>query len=138
MSRCRPPQKHYLTGAYDPRRQRLVYVEGPRKISWLFVSQLRALQTAYLTARRIHVILDNYVIHKSHIVQLALRHLSRIRLHFLPLYCSDANLIERQPFGLHANVTRNHPQRSMIQLMTAVRRYLHRRFYAFRGVCCGC
>jgi hypothetical protein len=51
---------------------------------------------------------------------------------------SAANLIERQWLDLHANVTRNHPHSSMIQLMTAVRRYLHRRFYAFRGVCCGC
>ena len=51
---------------------------------------------------------------------------------------SDANLIELQWLDLHANVAWNHPQRSMIQLMTAIRRYLHRRFYAFRGVCCGC
>jgi transposase len=59
-------------------------------------------------------------------------------LHFLPPYCSDANLVERQRLDLYANATRNPLHRSMIQLMIAIRRYLHRRFYAFRGVCCGC
>jgi transposase len=128
-------EKRYLAGAYDPIRQRMTYVEGDRKVSWLFLNLLRALQRAYRWAHVIHVILDNYVIHKSRIVQLALMSMPRIRLHFLPPYCSEANKIERQWQDLHAHVTRNHTHRSIRDLMRAVRRYLDNRYSSFRGVC---
>ena len=57
----------------------------------------------------IHVILDNYRIHDSKIVQAALAGWGgRIRLHFLPPYCPNDNKIERVWQDLHVNVTRNH------------------------------
>ena len=40
-------EKRQLAGAYDPLHQRLVYVEGDRKASWLFLHLLRALLVAY-------------------------------------------------------------------------------------------
>ena len=61
-------EKRYLAGAYDPKRERMIYVEGNRKASWLFIRLLRTLLRAYRTARTIHLILDNYIIHKSKIV----------------------------------------------------------------------
>ena len=43
----------------------------------------------------VHVILDNYRIHSSQITQRALAAFDgRIRLHFLPPYCPELNLIE--------------------------------------------
>ncbi|OFV84722.1 MAG: hypothetical protein A2W26_13675 [Acidobacteria bacterium RBG_16_64_8] len=122
-------EKRYLAGAYDPRQRRLVYVEGDRKASWLFLNLLRALLVAYRGMKTIHVILDNYVIHKSGLVQSwLLAYGARIRLQFLPPYCPQENRIERLWLDLHANVTRNHRCRTMVKLMAAVHEYLARRF----------
>ena len=122
-------EKRYLAGAYDPVHQRLVYVQGDRKATWLFLNLLRALRAAYGWARTIHVILDNYVIHKTALVAQLLRLLGdKIQLHFLPPYCPQANRIERLWQDLHANVTRNHRCPSMVELMRAVHRYLDHRF----------
>ncbi|MCK4414557.1 MAG: transposase [Candidatus Eisenbacteria sp.] len=85
----------------------------------------------------IHVILDNCVIHKSRVFQLALARFPRIRLHFLPPYCPDANKIERQWQDLHANVTRNHTHRTIRQLINAVRRYLDTHYLSFCGASYG-
>lgn len=122
-------EKRFLAGAYDPMHQRLVYVEGDRKASWLFLNLLRALLDAYRWAQTVHVILDNYGIHKSHLVQGWLKAFgSKLRLHFLPPYCPEENDIERLWLDLHANVTRNHRCSAMTALMQAVHGYLVRRF----------
>ncbi|MBX3471819.1 MAG: transposase [Planctomycetes bacterium] len=82
-------------------------------------------ERAYPAAKRIHVVLDNYVIHSSKKTQAALAKLSgRIVLHFLPPYCPDANKIERLWGTLHANVTRNHRHKTIEALMAAVTRWL--------------
>jgi transposase len=74
------------------------------------------------------VVLDNYRIHDSKIVQAALRGFGgRIQLHFLPPYCPNDNKIERVWEDLHANVTRNHTCRNMQTLMGEVRHYLNNR-----------
>jgi transposase len=120
-------QKRYLAGAWDPRARRLVYVEGGRKTSLLFLQLLFKLATrVYPHARRIHVILDNYGIHDSLQVRLAMRSAAaaRLELHFLPPYCPDHNRIERIWKDLHDNVTRNHRCASMEELMAEVRCYL--------------
>ena len=122
-------EKRYLAGAYDPVQQRLVYVEGDRKASWLFLNLLRALLDSYRWARTIHLILDNFIIHKSRVTQTWLcAHGAKLRLHFLPPYCPDENRIERLWQDLHANVTRNHLCRTMAKLMRTVHRYLAARF----------
>lgn len=122
-------EKRFLAGAYDPTHQRLVYVEGDRKASWLFLNSLRALLDAYRWVQSVHVILDNFGIHKSHIVQAWLKAFgSRLRLHFLPPYCPEENDIERLWLDLHANVTRNHRCSEMGELMQTVHGYLGHRF----------
>jgi transposase len=76
----------------------------------------------------IHVILDNYSIHSSNIVGVALANFaSRVRLHFLPPYSPDDNAIERVWKDLHANVTRNHNCSTMTELKAEVRYYLRKR-----------
>ena len=122
-------EKRYLAGAYDHRHERLVYVEGDRKASWLFLNLLRALLEACPGVRVIHLILDNYIIHKSQVTRAWLReHGVRLRLHFLPPYCPNDNRIERLWQDLHANVTRNHQCPTMRALMDAVHCYLGNRF----------
>ena len=121
-------QKRYLAGALNARTGQLTAVEGERKNSALFVALLRTLEQAYPRARRIHVILDNYRIHSSRIVELSLQSLrGRIMLHFLPPYCPEENRIERLWQDLHAEVTRNHGYATMEELMTHVRQFVKAR-----------
>lgn len=128
-------EKRYLAGAYEPRRGRLVYVEGERKASWLFVHLLRALLESYRDAETVHVILDNFIIHKSRLVRAWLAEFgAKLRLHFLPPYCPAENRIERIWLDLHANVTRNHRQATMDALMQRVHGYLTERFDTRRRV----
>lgn len=126
-------EKRYLAGAYDYRRGRLIYVEGVQKASWLFVRLLRLLNSVYHSWRRVHLILDNYIIHKSRWVQAALAELGgKIVLHFLPPYCPQENRIERLWKDVHDNVTRNHDKTTMTDLLEAVFRYLSARLLTQR------
>lgn len=122
-------QKRYLAGALEVRSRRVVWVEGERKTSALFLDLLDKLRETFPEAPVIHVVLDNYRIHKSHIVQAALAGYlrGRIELHFLPPYSPDHNRIERVWQDLHANVTRNHRCPDMVTLMREVRFYLQKR-----------
>ncbi len=106
----------------------LTWVEAEKKNSMLFIMLLHQLRKAYLRAKVIHVILDNYKIHSSEITRAVLGSLDgRIRLHFLPPYCPQHNKIERLWLDLHAAVTRNHRCPDLPSLMCRVRRFLQRR-----------
>ena len=123
-------EKRYLAGALNPKTGKLTWVEGERKNSLLFLGLLYKLVTkTYRRARRIHLILDNYGIHDSQQVQLALKSAAaaKITLRFLPPYCPDHNRIERIWKDLHDNVTRNHRCAGMAELMAEVRLYLNTR-----------
>lgn len=118
-------EKHYLAGAFDARSRRLVTVEAPRKNSGLFCQLVARLVEEYPTARQLHLIVDNYIIHSSKITQRFLRKYGdRVVLHFLPPYCPDHNRIERVWQDLHANVTRNHRCPTMAILLQHVRAFL--------------
>jgi len=121
-------EKRYLAGAKDVRTGEIHWVEAEKKDSWLFLKMLKKLTVEYAGAKVIHVILDNYRIHSSNIIAIALANFaSRVRLHFLPPYNPDDNDIERDWQDLHANVTRNHHCECMAQLMNEVRYYLRKR-----------
>ena len=109
-------EKAYLAGTLDARDGTILWVGDTRKNSALFVQMLKQLTEHYAGAKQIHVILDNYGIHRSHETRAALRLLPRIRLHFLPPYCPDDNRIERLWGDLHANVTRNHRHTNLLDL----------------------
>ena len=120
--------KRYMAGALDVRSRQVLWVEGKRKTSALFVTLLAHLLQIYPRAPVIHVILDNYRIHKSKISQAAVAWFGgRIQLHFLPPYCPNDNLIEHIWQTLHANVTRNHTCSNILGLMREVRYYLRKR-----------
>jgi transposase len=118
-------KRFYLAGALDVRTGRIHSTGGPSKNAVLFGELLRLLARTYPRAKRIHLVVDNYVIHsakKTLEVLEALR--GRIVLHFLPPYCPEANRIERVWQDVHANVTRNHRCRTMSRLLANARRYL--------------
>jgi len=117
-------EKAYLAGTLDARDGTVLWVGESSKNSALFVKMLEKLNHYYQRAKTIHVILDNYGIHKSQEVKKARLGLPRIRLHFLPPYCPDDNKIERLWQDLHANVTRNHRHSNLFDLCRAVARYL--------------
>jgi transposase len=122
-------EKRYLAGALEVRTRVVIWVEGRRKTSYLFLDLLDRLVRLYPRARRLHLILDNYRIHSSAIVEAALGGYlaGKVELHFLPPYCPDDNRIERVWQDLHANVTRNHRCATMTGLMKEVRYYLRKR-----------
>jgi transposase len=129
-------EKRYLAGALEVRTRVVVWVEGVRKTSYLFLDLLDRLVRTYPHAWRLHLILDNYRIHSSEIVLAALSgYLSgKVELHFLPPYCPDHNKIERLWQDVHANVTRNHRCASMAELMAEVRYYLRKRNRRIQGI----
>jgi len=119
-------KKRYLAGALHAGTRTVVWVAGDRKASWLFCQLLWRLVAAHPEAKRIHLILDNYIIHKSKVTQQVLASLGdRVQLHFLPPYCPQENRIERVWQDLHASVTRNHRCRSITELMARVEDFLH-------------
>jgi transposase len=118
-------EKRYVVGALRTDGSRLMFVAAERKNTDLFIALLKKLREEHPTARKIHLILDNYVIHSS---KRLLRYVEDndglFALHFLPPYSPDENKIERCWRELHANVTRNHRCPSMRVLMAEVRAYL--------------
>jgi transposase len=118
-------EKAYVAGTLDARDGTVLWVGEGSKNSALFVKMLEKLNHYYRRAKTIHVILDNYGIHKSQEVNKARLRLPRIRLHFLPPYCPDHNKIERLWQDLHANVTRNHRHSNLVDLCKAVARFLN-------------
>jgi transposase len=122
-------RKAYLAGAMEAATDQLTWVKGNRKNSDLFIALLAKLLKTYPDRRRIHVILDNYVIHRSRRTRDWLsQHGRRICLHFLPPYCPDDNRIERRVWReLHANVTRNHTCRQLDELVGEAEDYLRGR-----------
>ena len=118
--------KRYLCGALDAATGVLMWVRAERKNSLLVVAMLRKLaEQTYPDAKVIHVVLDNFSIHDSKITRAAVAELNgRVRLHFLPPYCPQANRIERVWLDLHANVTRNHRCTGIDELMRQVSNYL--------------
>jgi len=119
-------QKHYLAGALHTRTGQVFWVGNGRKNSYLFLQLLRKLADAFPHATKLHVVLDNYGIHSSRLVQWALTEEfhGRIALHFLPPYSPDHNRIERLWRELHANVTRNHRCATLPELLQRVAAFL--------------
>lgn len=117
-------RKRYIAGALHVRTGKVVYAEHESKNSLLFIHLLHHLKRTYRSARRIVLIADNYIIHKSAVTQRWLEANPKFELVFQPAYCPWVNVIERLWKALHDTVTRNHKHTTMNQLMTAARRFL--------------
>lgn len=117
--------KYYIAGALNSRTGKVVYSHGPKKDSGLFVALLSELHRSYRGTKRIHLVLDNYIIHKSRLTNEALaKYNGKLVLHFLPPYSPEHNVIERLWKQMHDNVTRNHQHKTMQDLWYDVTRFL--------------
>ena len=117
-------QKRYLAGALHARTGRVDYVEGVRKNTDLFLCLLDHLKRTYRSARKIVLIADNYIIHKSNLTQAWLKHHPKFEILFQPAYQPWVNDIEKLWKQLHDNITRNHRYPTIDKLMAAVRAFL--------------
>jgi len=118
--------KYYVAGALNTRTGNVIYSHGPKKNSELFIGLLDVLRRSYRRAEVVHLVLDNYIIHKSQRTRRALEELDgRIRIHFLPPYSPEHNPIERLWKQLHDNVTRNHRHSTTPPLWSNVTQFLN-------------
>lgn len=117
-------QKRYVFGGLNTQTGHLVWLCSERKNSAVFIKWLELLRRAYRRYRVIHVVCDNYIIHKSKITLAAVAKMGNIKLHFLPPYSPEHNPIERLWGELHTNVTRNHRRKNMNLLMEDVDTFL--------------
>lgn len=117
-------EKRYVFGGLNPKTGHVVWLSTYRKNSLMYIEWLKKLLRVYRRYRKIHVVLDNYIIHKSKITLAAVSKMGRIVQHFLPPYSPEHNPIERLWGELHANVTRNHRRKSMKKLMMDVEAFL--------------
>lgn len=117
-------RKRYLAGALHARTGRVVWGEHAAKDSCLFIHLLWKIRRLYRRARRIVLIVDNYIIHKSRITERWLAANPKFQLLFQPAYHPWVNRIERLWKALHDTVTRNHQCKALEELMKHVRRFL--------------
>ena len=117
-------RKRYLAGALNALTGKVLWVEWHRKTSELFILLMAELRKRYRRARKITLILDNYVIHKSAMTRCFLETHPKFQLLFQPAYHPWVNRIERLWKQLHDNITRNHRYPTMEKLMQAVRRFM--------------
>jgi transposase len=123
-------RKRYIAGALDPLTKEMVWVCGLKKNSVLFLHLCKALGERYPDARLIHVIADNYIIHRSKLTRHMLRYAGtvvNIRVHFLPTYSPEHNPIEREWLDVHTCVTRNHDAKDIDELLARVETHLRHR-----------
>jgi putative transposase len=118
-------QKRYIAGAVNSRTGKIIYTTAKNKNSGLFISLLQRLSALYRHSQRIHLVLDNYIIHKSQVTKRFLKkYCKRIILHFLPPYSPESNNIERLWKQLHDHVTRNHQFKTIEELLDATKKFL--------------
>ena len=118
-------QKHYVAGALHAHTGRLVWVENAHKNTNLFLKLLSAIQHRYRRARRIVLILDNYIIHKTDLVANWLAVHPKFELLFQPVYYPWGNQIERLWKSMHDTVTRNHRCTTLFQLCQQVKHFFN-------------
>ena len=118
-------KKRYIAGALNAKAGEITYVVAAKKNSDLFLLLMAKIKKTYPKAKRVHLILDNFSIHSSNNVEIALGGFAKkFKLHFLPPYCPDHNYIEKLWKELHANVTRNHRRQTIEELMLDVECFL--------------
>lgn len=117
-------QKRYLAGALNAKTGNIVWVEWHRKNSEIFILLLAELKKRYRKAKRITLIADNYIIHKSAMTQCFLNHNDKFKLCFQPAYHPWVNRIELVWKQLHDAITRNHKFSTMNKLMNAVHQFM--------------
>lgn len=117
-------KKRYVFGGLNLKTGHVVWLTAERKNSGVFIEWLKHLRSSYRRYRVIHVVCDNYVIHKSKKTLASVAKMGCFVLHFLPPYSPEYNPIERLWGDLHAVVTRNHKHKTIDDLMKDVEVFL--------------
>jgi len=60
-------QKRYVVGGLNKKTGKVIWIVTEKKNSAAFIAWLKHLRNRYRRYRRIHVVCDNYIIHKSKI-----------------------------------------------------------------------
>lgn len=118
-------RKHYVAGALNARTGAVVWTEHTSKDSELFLRLLEALLRTYRRARRVYLIADNYIIHKSRVTLGWLARHPKMQVVHQPAYHPWVNHIEKLWKKLHDTVTRNHRHSTLSALMRAVACFLN-------------
>ena len=116
--------KHYLAGALNAHTGRVVWTEHPRKNTTSFIKMLESLRRTYRAARKLVLILDNCIIHKSITVQRWLQNNVRFTFLFQPTYSPWVNRIERLWKTMHDTIIRNHRCKDFRELGQPIVRFL--------------
>jgi putative transposase len=119
-------QKRYLAAALDHLTGKVTHVIAERKDRFLVIDLLCALDRKFSASSKIHLVADNYRIHKAKVVEEWLKHHPRFEIIWLPSYCPKANSIERAFGDVHDKCTRNHKRTRIDELVSDVRWHLKR------------
>lgn len=120
---ARQNRKTYCFGAIDLETGRVTCSLKDRKRSGEFVEFLKALRRKY-RGLLIHLVLDNFSIHKSREVKKYLeRHPGIFEFHFLPTYSPWLNPMETVWREVKAAVCRNKFHGTIENLKRAIRKY---------------
>jgi transposase len=117
-------QKRYLAGALNAKTGKLIWVEWKKKNSEIFILLLAELRKRYRRAKKITLIADNYIIHKSAMTKSFLSRNDKFKILFQPVYHPWVNKIELVWKQLHDAITRNHKFSTMVKLMQAVHAFM--------------
>jgi len=117
-------KKNYLAGALNAATGNVIWVEWEKKNSEIFILLMAELRKHYRQAKKIILIADNYVIHKSAMTKCFLKHNPKFTILFQPVYHPWINKIELLWKQLHDNITRNHHHSTMNKLMASVRHFM--------------
>jgi transposase len=111
-----------LFGALDTRTGRWVYLVRRRMKTPDFVAFLEYLLTEYPT-QTIILVVDNYSSHTAHLVRDWLAEHERLRLLYLPKYCSHLNPVEPIWLQLKNKIAANRLHASMAILLDTVKTF---------------
>jgi len=118
-------ETRFVAGVLNAATGKLTWVDASSKAGELFHQLVWKLLGECRSARRIHLILDNYIIQPSKKTKCFLAQFGACTvLHLLPRHCQDDKRIGRVWLDLHANVTRTHGCWTMKELMVQVVAFL--------------
>jgi len=117
-------QKRYFAGTLNATTGKVVWVDWEKKNSEIFILLLAELRKRYRKAKKIILIADNYIIHKSAMTQCFLKHNEKFKILFQPVYHPWVNKIELLWKQLHDKITRNHKFSTMNKLLEAVNKFM--------------
>jgi transposase len=117
-------RKHYVAGALHATTGRVLWAFHPRKNTDLFIALLDVLRRTYRRARRILLIADNFIIHRSRRALAWLKANPKFNVLFQPAWHPWVNEIEKLWRQMHETVTRNHRCHTLGELLDRVARFL--------------